>query len=133
MLGEFIKLLQASVICKRRCGYRSKSLPTLRWKPGLYIIFDGLKHGLDHLFFCCRLKKEYKIFKLLVLCGEKIESEIEVPQLCLTLCDPMDCSLWGSSMHGIFQARLLEWVAISFSMGKKSCLKLNITVRTTAA
>ena len=39
----------------------------------------------------------------------------EVAQSCLTLCDPMDCSLLGSSVHGIFQARILEWVAISFS------------------
>ena len=39
----------------------------------------------------------------------------EVTQLCLTLCDPMDCSLPGSSVRGIFQARVLEWVAISFS------------------
>ena len=39
----------------------------------------------------------------------------EVPQLCLTLCNPMDCSLPGSSIHGIFQARVLEWVAVSFS------------------
>ena len=38
-----------------------------------------------------------------------------VAQLCLTLCDPMDCSLSSSSIHGIFQARVLEWVAISFS------------------
>ena len=45
--------------------------------------------------------------------GRKKESE--VTQLCLTLCDPMDCSLPGSSIHGIFQARILEWVAISFS------------------
>ena len=43
------------------------------------------------------------------------ESESEVAQLCMTLCDPMDCSLPGSSVHGIFQARILEWVAISFS------------------
>ena len=41
----------------------------------------------------------------------------EVAQLCPTLCDPMDCSLAGSSIHGIFQARILEWVAISFSRG----------------
>jgi len=41
--------------------------------------------------------------------------EIEVTQLCPTLCDPIDCSLPGSSIHGIFQARILEWVAISFS------------------
>ena len=43
--------------------------------------------------------------------------ESEVAQLCLTLCDPMDCSPPGISIHGIFQARLLEWVAISFSRG----------------
>ena len=39
----------------------------------------------------------------------------DVNQSCPTLCDPMDCSLPGSSVHGIFQARVLEWVAISFS------------------
>ena len=47
----------------------------------------------------------------------KAESESEVTQSCLTLCDPMDCSLPSSSVHGIFQARTLEWVAISFSRG----------------
>ena len=41
----------------------------------------------------------------------------EVTQLCLTLCDPMDCSPPGSSIHGIFYARVLEWVSISFSRG----------------
>ena len=41
--------------------------------------------------------------------------ESEVAQSCLTLSDPMDCSLPGSSIHGIFQARVLEWVAIAFS------------------
>ena len=40
-----------------------------------------------------------------------------VAQLCLTLCDPVDCSPRGSSVHGILQARTLEWVAISFSRG----------------
>ena len=40
-----------------------------------------------------------------------------VAQSCLTLCNPMDCSMPASSVHGIFQARLLEWVAISFSRG----------------
>ena len=43
------------------------------------------------------------------------ESESEVSQSCLTLCDPVDCSPPGSSVHGILQARILEWVAISFS------------------
>ena len=46
----------------------------------------------------------------------KVESESEVAQLCPTLCDPMDCSLPGSSIHGIFQARVLEWGAIAFSL-----------------
>ena len=41
--------------------------------------------------------------------------ESVITQLCLTLCDPMDCSPPGSSVHGIHQARILEWVAISFS------------------
>ena len=43
------------------------------------------------------------------------EIESEVAQSCPTLCDPIDRSLQGSSVYGIFQARLLEWVAISFS------------------
>ena len=42
----------------------------------------------------------------------KVKSEIEVAQSCLTLHDPMDCNLPGSSIHGIFQARVLEWGAI---------------------
>ena len=45
----------------------------------------------------------------------KVKSESEVAQSCLTLHDPMDCSLPGSSVHGIFQARILEWGAIAFS------------------
>ena len=45
----------------------------------------------------------------------KVKSESEVAQSCPTLRDPMDCSLPGSSVHGIFQARVLEWVAIAFS------------------
>ena len=45
----------------------------------------------------------------------KVKSESEVAQSRLTLRDPMDCSLPGSSVHGIFQARVLEWGAIAFS------------------
>ena len=47
----------------------------------------------------------------------KVEVKVLVAQLCLTLCDPMDCSPPGSSAHGILQARVLEWVAILFSSG----------------
>ena len=46
----------------------------------------------------------------------KVKSESEVAQLCLTLSDPMDCSLPGSSIHVIFQARVWEWGAIAFSV-----------------
>ena len=45
----------------------------------------------------------------------KVKSESEGAQLCPILCDPMDCSPLGSSVHGIFQARVLEWGAIAFS------------------
>ena len=48
----------------------------------------------------------------------KVKSESEVAQSCPTLRDPMDCSLPGSSIHGIFQARVLEWAAIAFSAHK---------------
>ena len=46
----------------------------------------------------------------------KVKSQSEVAQSCPTLHDPMDCSLPGSSVHGIFQARVLEWGAIAFSI-----------------
>ena len=46
-----------------------------------------------------------------------VKSESEVAQSCLTLCDPVDCSPPGSSTYGILQARILEWVAISFTGG----------------
>ena len=62
----------------------------------------------------------------------KVKSESEVAQLCPTLSDPMDCSLPGSSVHGIFQARVLEWGATAFSNAGKwkvkakslSCVRL---------
>ena len=50
-----------------------------------------------------------------LLQGMKVKIESEVAQSCPTLRDPMDCSLPGSSAHGIFQARVLEWGAIAFS------------------
>ena len=49
----------------------------------------------------------------------KVKRESEVAQSCLTLSDPMDCSLPGSSVNGILQARVLEWVAIAFSKWEK--------------
>ena len=54
----------------------------------------------------------------------KVKSESEVTQLCPTLCDSMDCSPPGSSIHGIFQARILEWDAIAFSFMLKKPINL---------
>ena len=48
----------------------------------------------------------------------KVKSESEVAQSCPTLSDPIDCSLPGSSVHGISQARVLEWGAIAFSVDR---------------
>ena len=53
----------------------------------------------------------------------KVKSESEVAQSCLTLSDPMDCSLPGFSVHGIFQAKVLEWGAIAFSMTNLDSIK----------
>ena len=58
----------------------------------------------------------------------KVKSESEVAQSCLTLNDPMDCSLLGSSVHGIFQARVLEWGAIAFSDISVSALQIDSSV-----
>ena len=55
----------------------------------------------------------------------KVKSESEVAQSCLTLSNPMDCSPSGSSVHGIFQARVLEWGAIAFSDSASNCLQMN--------
>ena len=60
--------------------------------------------------FC---KVTFSPLQLISICG----SECEVAQSCPSLWDPMDCSLPGSSVHGILQARILEWFAISFSRG----------------
>ena len=54
----------------------------------------------------------------------KVESESEVPQSCPARSDPMDCSPRGSSVHGIFQARVLEWGAIAFSIPGTTGIKL---------
>ena len=62
----------------------------------------------------------------------KVKSESEVAQLCQTLCDPMDCSLPGSSIHGIFQARVLEWGAIAFSENLPTSLQIRAEVLTVA-
>src|SRR5574340_792846 len=59
----------------------------------------------------------------LLQCME-VKSESEVAQSCQTLSDPMDCSLQGSSIHGIFQARVLEWGATAFSKSILNYIKI---------
>jgi len=58
----------------------------------------------------------------------KVKSESEVAHSCPTLSDPMDCSLPGSSIHGIFQARVLEWGAIAFSTQCRAAISISKTV-----
>ena len=76
-------------------------------KPGKTILFalaSKLPHKVAH--FCSFLSR-----------GSQKVKESEVAQSCPTLCDPLNCSVPGFSVHGIFQARILEWVAISLSRG----------------
>ena len=57
----------------------------------------------------------FESWPYLILADEKMK--VKVAQLCPTLCNPTDCSLPGSSDHGILQARILKWVAVPFSRG----------------
>ena len=92
---------------KGKRGKVAQSFPTLQprgLQPAVLLCqwdSSGKNPGVDNHF--------------LLQCVE-VKSKSEVAQLCPTLSDPMDCSLLGSSIHGIFQARVLEWVAIAFSV-----------------
>ena len=93
----------AICILEPTCQFRIDSLRPHRWQPTrLPRPWDspGKNTGVGCHF---------------LLQGMKVKSESEVTQSCLTLGDPMDCSLPGSSIHGIFQARELEWGATAFS------------------
>ena len=74
-------------------------------------LFEKIKHRRNKILVNWSLSR----FPL-VGCAE-VEVTMLVTHSYLTLCDPMDCSLPGSSVHGIFQARILEWVVILFSRG----------------
>ena len=68
---------------------------------------------LDYL--TCLLRNLYTGQETTVRIGHETTDWSQIAQSCPTLCDPMDCSLPGFSIHGILQARILEWIAISFS------------------
>ena len=82
--------------------------------PTLCDHIDGSPQALPSLGFS---RQNTGVGCHFLLQGMKVKSESEVAWSCLTLCDTMDCSLPGSSIHGICQARVLEWIAIAFSMG----------------
>ena len=79
------------------------------WKRSVFIPIPKKGNAKD----CSK----YGTIALISHAGKVRESESEVAQLCLTLCDSMDCSLPSFSIHGIFQVTVLEKVAISFSRG----------------
>ena len=68
--------------------------------------------SLDFSVFICKMESR------LILGWESLLVRVSLAQSCLTLCDPLDWSPPGSSIHGIFQARILEWVALSYSRGQ---------------
>ena len=88
----------------------------------LFLISSAFVRSIPFLsfiepIFACNIPLVSPIFLKRYLGGLESVSASEVAQSCLTLCDPMDCNLPGSSVHGIFQARIPELVAISFSRG----------------
>ena len=90
-----------------------------KWKWSCSVVSDSVRpHRRQPTRFLCPWDSPGKNTGVgchfLLQCIQ-VKSESEVTQSCLTLSDPMDCSLPGSSTHGIFQARVLEWVAIAFS------------------
>ena len=80
------------------------------WAPNT----GGWKSILGHRTGSCKLQLRSGTTKKK---KKRLNKESEVSQSCPALCYPLDCSPPGSSIHGIFQARVLEWVAISFSRG----------------
>ena len=97
---------------------------TLAWQipwteePGGLQSMGSLGVGHDWVSNTLRQTQLY----LLSQCFSKVsELQVLVTQLCLTVCDPMDYSPPGFSVHGILQARILEWVAIPFSRGSSLC------------
>ena len=77
----------------------------------MYVCVCVCVYIISHFFVHSSISDHIGYFPILK------ESESEVSQSCLTLCDPMDCSLPGFSVQGIFQAWVLEWIAIFFSWG----------------
>ena len=95
-----------------------RSYEVCQWAPVLYLNLFCASIGMmcpkviaSALYAILAYESFHR--SILLLDGGESESESEVAQSCPTLCDPMDCNLPGSSVHGMFQARILEWVSFS--------------------
>ena len=105
--------------------YKTQTIETglFMWSlnPGQFLqIFHLVNGNLSHRYIFSQVSLQILLlptkYSLLQLtCCTSLLWTSEVAQSCLTLWDPMDCSLPGASIHGIFQERVMEWVAISFS------------------
>ena len=121
----FLYSLVLLSVCTRNL---SQAIPIVK-HTCVFIVFNPylqLNRGGGHTFECTKYHRivHFKMvnFMLCELCVcvcvyRERDRESEVTQSCLTFCDPMDCNLPGSSVHGIFRARVLECIAISFSRG----------------
>ena len=83
-----------------------------QWRAGKLGMLQSMAMQRSDMIYWLNNNNIQPLCNFLFLWGEG-----EVAQLCPTLCNPTDCSLPGSSIHGIFQARVLKWVSISFSRG----------------
>ena len=82
-----------------------------------FLLLMLLLHSMTFVFcgFISAYLKVFYNFPVIFVFDPLVLCVCSVTQLCLSLCKPMDCSPPGSSVHGIFQTRILEWVAISYS------------------
>ena len=94
-------------------GFTARGAAGLFSKGGPVLHSQEVLFGHDFFLFCLSLA--YKLLAALICC--EIKGKVSAAQLHLTLCDLMDCSLLDSSIHVILQARIPQWVAISFSRG----------------
>ena len=102
--------------CKETEGITNKDLLNSTWNSAQCYIWQlGWEECLGENEYMCMYGKVPLLFTWNY--HNIVNRLCEVTQSCPTLCDPMDCSLPGTSIHGIIQARILEWVAISFSRG----------------
>ena len=88
-----------------------RSSSFLKWKNFVWNCLPKMGFKPKRQGLCAML-----IHSVVSDCNLKRRKESRVAQSCQTLCDPMDCSLRGSSIHGIFQARFLEWVAVDCNL-----------------